>query len=216
MKPQFDGLPTNSGLGPLPLIYNHLSFASYSILTPHDPALNGWISPNDLNCAVSAPNALLGSRPGGGNSFSRYPDKNSTHVPSGAYFFVGNATSMLEAGLQPYFTLLSFNLKPMDAPLPGTSISVRGYSHTRDDNNPFQWQVYFPAGYHLPFLVKMAEYSGEVWSELHGVEILADFGEQALDWEFCIDDLEVMFFAKPQGRDFESSQDFGQAVLMGF
>lgn len=28
---------------------------------------------------------------------------------------------MVDSGLQPYFSLISFNLKPMDAPPPGTS-----------------------------------------------------------------------------------------------
>ena len=104
---------------------------------------------------------------------------------------------MQHSGLQPYFTLHSFSIKPMDAPPPGTWIFVRGYSHARNESDPYQWQLYFPAGYHLPFAVKMAEFSGETWSELYGVEIHADFGVQALDWEFCIDDLKVMFIAKP-------------------
>lgn len=88
----------------------------------------------------------------------------------------------------------------MDAPPPGTTLFVTGYSHARNESDPFEWHVYFPAGYHLPFQVRMPEFSGETWSELYGVEILADFGEQALDWEFCIDDLEIMFFQRPYGR----------------
>lgn len=103
----------------------------------------------------------------------------------------------------------------MDAPLPGTSIVVYGYSHERNESDPFQWHVDFPAGYHLPLLVKMTEYSGETWSQLYGVEILADFGEQALDWEFCIDDLEVMFFAMPQNQDLQWGERSAQAPMKG-
>lgn len=118
---------------------------------------------------------------------------------------------MQDSGLQPYFTLHSFSIKPMDAPPPGTWIFVKGYSHAR--NGPYQWQVFFPAGYHLPFAVKMAEFSGETWSELYGVEILADFGVQALDWEFCMDDLEVMFIAKPLNDNVPLEQGLGQTPL---
>ena len=121
---------------------------------------------------------------------------------------------MLQSGLQPYFTLLGFTFKPMDAPQPGTTLFVKGYSHARNESDPFAWQVYFPAGYHLPFQVRMPEFSGETWSALYGVEILADFGEQALDWEFCIDDLEIMFSRSPQDRDVVNlRQDYGQTVL---
>ena len=61
----------------------------------------------------------------------------------------------------------------------------------------------------------MAEFSGETWSELYGVEILADFGEQRLDWEFCIDNLEVMFFQMPQDRDMRLGQDLQKLVFKG-
>lgn len=60
------------------------------------------------------------------------------------------------------------------------------------------WHVEFPSGYHLPFLVQMEEYSGEKWDEITKVEIAADFGYDNLDWEFCIDDLQVQFFALPK------------------
>ena len=56
-----------------------------------------------------------------------------------------------------------------------------------------EWDVDFITGYHLPLLVKVQQYTGEAWSQLHKVEIWADFGDDALDWEFCIDDLEVRF-----------------------
>ena len=118
---KFDDIPTTAGLGPLPSIYNHLSFSSYSALKPRDPALENLITPNDLNCAVSAPNALLGSRLGNGAGVSRNSSKDGSRDPSAAYFFVGNATAMVESGLQPDFSLISFDLKPMDAPPPGTS-----------------------------------------------------------------------------------------------
>ena len=95
------------------------------------------------------------------------------------------------------------------------AIFVKGYSGTHNESNPFEWHVDFPAGYHLPLKVKMAEFSGEEWNELYGVEILADFGVQALDWEFCIDDLEIMFFQKVPDRGLRFVSNHEQNVLKG-
>ena len=92
---------------------------------------------------------------------------------------------------------------------------MKGYSATRNESSPLEWHVDFPAGYHLPFKVKIAEFSGEDWNELYGVEILADFGEQALDWEFCIDDLEIMFFQRVQDRGVRVVSNHEQNVLKG-
>ncbi len=125
---------------------------------------------------------------------------------------MANSTSMLENGLQPYFTLLSFSIKPMDAPPPLTTITVYGYSHARNKSDPFTWHVDFPAGYHLPLLVKIQEFTGEDWGQLNGVEIVADFGEQALDWEFCLDDLEVQFF-KSNGTSNDTQGFAGPTVV---
>ena len=90
---------------------------------------------------------------------------------------------------------------------------VKGYSATRNESSPLEWHVDFPVGYHQPLKAKMAEYSGEEWNELYGVEITADFGEDALDWEFCIDDLEIMFFQKSQDREVGFVSGHEQNVL---
>ena len=187
-----------NGLGTVPSPYRHLSFSSYSVLKPRDPKLDGIISEHDLNCAVSPPNALLGSRP--------------RENADGAYFGIANATIMVEEGLQPYFTLKSFYVKPMDAPAPGTKVSVKGY--TKDRKEPYFWHVDFPSGYHLPFLVMMEEYSSQEWKEVYKVEISADFGYDDLDWEFAIDDLEVQFFTLPINES-ESQRDSVSQIVMG-
>ena len=166
----------------MPSPYQHLSFSSYSVLKPRDPALDGIISEYDLNCAVSPPNALIGSRP--------------MENADGAYFHVSNATLMKEEGLQPYFTLKSFYVKPMDSPAPGTRIIVKGY--TKAFKEPYLWHVDFPSGFHTPFLVRMHEYSGKEWKEIYKVEVSADFGYDNLDWEFCLDELELQFFELPE------------------
>lgn len=183
---QFDDITTQAGLANVPSPYHHLNFNLYSVFKPSDPALEGMISEHDLNCAVSSPNALVGSR--------LYENGH------GASFGIANAAAMAEEGLQPYFTLRSFYIKPMDAPAPGTTVYVKGYSKAQKE--PLMWHVDFPNGYHLPFQVKLEEYSGEEWSEIYKVEITADFGYDALDWEFCMDELEIQFFAL-SGKDEE-------------
>ena len=181
----------------MPTPYHHLSFSSYSVLTPRDQALNGIISEHDLNCAVSSPNALIGSRP--------------AEKADGACFAIANATWMAEEGLQPYFTLKSFYVKPMDAPAPGTKISVKGYTEAREE--PYLWHVDFPSGFHQSFLVKIGEYSSEDWENVYSVEITADFGYDDLDWEFCVDDIELQFFALPEDESESHSNSGYQSVL---
>lgn len=98
---------------------------------------------------------------------------------------------MVEQGLFPYFDMLSFYVKPMDAPPPGSTVFVKGFSHSQRE--PFEWDVDFITGYHFPLLVKVQQYTGKAWNQLYKVEIWVDFGDDALDWEFCIDNLEVQF-----------------------
>ncbi|MCJ1230925.1 hypothetical protein MMC12_007599 [Toensbergia leucococca] len=195
----FDDILTHGGLGHIPSPYSHLTFSSFNVFNPRDPALEGWISENDLNCAVSPPNALIGSRYSSDLSPSSGP----------ASFKIANATSMIEEGLNPYFELLTFYLKPLDMPPPETTIYITGYTYARDE--PLVWHVDFPAGYHLPLLVKMQEFSSDTWSFLYAVEIFADFGEDRLDWEFSIDNLELQFFKIP--KDKLSPGRFGQRVM---
>lgn len=185
-------MSTTKGLASVPSPYFHLSFSRYNVFTPRDPAFKDMISKDDFNCAVSAPNALIGSRYRSGYQSDLL---RSSNVPEGAYFEIADASSMLEDGLYPYFTLLSFSVKPLaapEAPESGTNITVNGYSHTRQD--ALTWKVKFETGFHEPLLVKIQDFSKEEWNQLYGVEILADYGEDALDWEFCLDDLQLQFF----------------------
>ncbi|KAL8939502.1 MAG: hypothetical protein Q9211_002708 [Gyalolechia sp. 1 TL-2023] len=198
----FDNTTTSSGLAALPSPYHHLSFSAYSVFRPRDPAFNDIITPHDYNCAVSPPNALLGSRLG--------------FDSNGATFQIADNTAMREEGLHPYFDLKSFYVKPMDAPMPGTRINVKGYPAGEDE--ALNWHVDFPSGYHLPFLVKMDEYSRKIWEKLTRVEITADFGEDRLDWEFCLDDLELAFHKIGDGERVGMGKEMpkrrGQVVLV--
>lgn len=192
-------MPTVKGLGNIPSPYHHLTFSSYNVISPRDPNLEGRISPNDLNCAISAPNALIGSR-----------DQKDSDAK--ASFQIEDEDAMVEDGFGPYFDLLSFYIKPMDAPPPGSTVFVKGYSHWRKE--PLEWNVDFITGYHLPLLVKIEQYSGESWSRLHKVEMWADYGDDALDWEFCIDDLQVRFYRDTEVKK-EGHGGVEQVVLGG-
>ena len=92
---------------------------------------------------------------------------------------------------RPSFELISFYVKPLDAPPLDITVSLTGHSYARDE--PLRWHVDFPTGYHLPFLVKMREYSRDYWTHLYAVDVSAEFNKAELDWEFCIDDLEILF-----------------------
>ncbi|KAI9776371.1 MAG: hypothetical protein M1835_005532 [Candelina submexicana] len=191
----FDSLPTSHGLAPLPGPYNHLTFSTaFNVFFPESPSLADRISPHDLNCATSPPNALLGSR---------------TAKDDIASFTINTtSTSTSPSHLRPYFTLHKSNIKPLDAPPPGTEMHVRG---TSVDGKVLEWSVTFPAGYSLPLEVRMEEFSGEKWERLGKVEMWAEFGYDALDWEFCVDDLEVEF-TSGDGLDEGDGVDGGSEV----
>lgn len=207
-------MPTTKGIGIVPSPYLHLSFSRYNILTPGDPALEGFIVPSDLNCAVSAPNALIGSRyiSDTAEKIARSRKLGGVQIleePEGAYFGIANSSALIAEGLHPYFTLRKLYVKPLAAPSSGTTVTIRGYSHVRKDT--LSWDIYFASDYHKPFEVKIQEYSKQEWSQLYGVEILADYGEDKLDWEFCLDDIEVQFFKI--GEEVVESQPEDQVVL---
>ena len=117
---------------------------------------------------------------------------------------------MAAKGLQPYFTLHSLQIKPMDAPEPGTRVWIKGYRKAQED--PLSWHVDFPNGYHLPLLVHIHKFSKESWDRLYKVEIGADFGYDGLDWEFCMDDVDLQFFNISDQRS--TTQTIGQKVLL--
>ena len=81
----------------------------------------------------------------------------------------------------------------------GTTVYVKGYPVSEGES--LAWHVEFPVGYHLPFRVELERYSRDAWDRLERVEMWADYGEDALDWEFCVDDLEVQFFSAMGDQD---------------
>ncbi|KZF23656.1 hypothetical protein L228DRAFT_238193 [Xylona heveae TC161] len=180
----FDDIIATNGVAKIHSPYHNLEFSAFSIIAPNHPALRGRISENDRNSAVSAPNALIGSR---------YHESNRSDDSPASFGMQSKSKS--DSGLLPYFDLLTFWIKPLDAPPPGTTIHVRGHRYDYDaEKKPLEWHVDFIVGYHEPFLVKIEEFSGKKWDKLKKVEMWANFGLAKLDWEFCVDDLEVQFY----------------------
>lgn len=180
-------------ISPLPPVYSHLTFPSFSVFNPADAALDHLITPFDKNCASSPPNALLGSR----------QSSEDQSLPPAIEFV--NSTEVLDAGFEPYFHLLAFKIKPLASPVGEgeTRVRVRGYYHNNcnaaslSKAEGLEWYADFPSGYYLPFAASMSE----DWRHLSKVEIWAEFGEQALDWEFCMDDVVVSFVPVGSGDD---------------
>ena len=115
------------------------------------------------------------------------------------------------------------SIKPLAAPDGSvTAIKVRGYLYqdseaerideSRDmengmeeeEDNIINYIIEFPTEYHLPFT---ATFPGTSWRKLNKVEIWAEFGEDLLDWEFCIDDLIVSFVQKERQEDSTTGED---------
>ncbi|KAL9100866.1 MAG: hypothetical protein Q9163_003810 [Psora crenata] len=197
-------VPRETGLTSLPGPYHNLTFSSFSVFNPHSPSLAPIISPDDLNCAVSAPNALLGSRTSDTGAVASFEVANGT---------AGDDDNEEEGGLQRLsFTLHALAVKPMAAPEPGTNLSIRGY---REGESDLAWSVWFPSGYHDPLVVSIAEFSGVRWEKLRKVEIAADFGYDGLDWEFCIDDVVLEFDrSEKSGAAYEGGNGIGRQILL--
>ena len=144
-------------------------FEGFYAFDPTHPYFDGIISVHDLNCAVSKPNALYGSK----------VTKQSPVVKS-----YDESRS---------FTLHALKIKPLDLPVGFVTINLRGL---RSNNSipPLAWSVDFPAGFHDVLVVRMKEFTKTSWEGLTRLEVWADFhnGEVEMeDWEFCIDDLEL-------------------------
>lgn len=141
---------------------------------PDAPELEGLISGFDLNCAVSTPNALYGTR------FNDNPPETPR-------------IQLAESSVFSSFALVSVDIKPLNMPPLGhAKLTLRA---GRFDQPPLEWSVDFPHGFHTMFKVKIEEFSGEQWTALRNLQITADFvnGGRCMDWEFCLDNLHIIF-----------------------
>lgn len=206
----FDNLPEPpNGLSPLPVPYPnetspiHLQFKGFSLFRPDHPALSHLISENDLNCAVSSPHAVLGSRY---QASPLLPSNNSTdseeenELKTASFELTSSSDDGGASTAKTSFELRSMSIKPMDFPSGAeTRLFFLGYKSGGTSAAEVAFNISFPAGYHLPLHLDMEEASGEkAWTDLRKVEIWADYGRdddsgyEGLDWEFCIDDLSLV------------------------
>jgi len=151
-------------------------FDGFAVFKPSDPALDGLLSEHDLNCATSSPNAVYGTR----------YNRNQFETPR-IMLDYSNVTAM---ETNRTFTLHHLKIKPLDMPFAYTKLTLKG---RQVDGHQLEWNVDFPAGFHDMFKVDITGFSGQKWNNLQYLDIMADFvnGGQFLDWEFCLDDLEV-------------------------
>lgn len=220
----FDGLsPPPLSPGPiyaLPRLYHHLHFTAFSVFDPESAALSHIIIPEDKNCAASKPNALLGSRLGGEDGLKAGFEIVSTKGSDGAD---GNGVEVAKEDWT-CFDLVGMSMKPMAAPPGDEEITVwaKGYKALRTnedieqvstDEDTVLWHVDIPVGYHLRFNASFPE----EWNRLWKVEMWADYGPDGLDWEFCVDDLEVVFGSQDNcGTDSTNSRSWEkQEVYLG-
>lgn len=183
---QFDGISTdNSGFGYVPDAYHHLNFDGLYPFKPQADAFKEKLSEHDLNCAVSAPNALYGARYRVGKSQLRYQMSRHEDVPA----IHIDAKSAAVFGIHPYFTLHSLKIKPLDIPLSHTTLYLKGYT----SEQVLHWQVDFPLGFHDMLHVRIDEFSKRKWQKLERLELFANLYYDGGDWEFCLDDMEVEF-----------------------
>ena len=203
----FDDLAPSHGISQLPSPYPNqssplsLQFHGFSVFRPDHPDLSHLISIHDLNCAVSKPYAVLGSRYR--SSTTSYQPSNDVSKQAVSH---GKENSVLELpsfelfspDKDDSFELRSLTIKPMDFPAGAeTIIFLRGTkSRSVLQERHVDFNISFPAGYHLPLQLDMETVSArEAWTNLDKVEIWADYGRddqsgyKGLDWEFCIDDV---------------------------
>ena len=181
---QFDDIETENGWGEVTTNYSFLDFDGLLAFKPTDPELDGLISGKDLNCATSSPNALYGTR----YIYDSGTEKKATKLPYIALSPAANAS----AGEPTSFQLRTLKIKPLDMPFAYTTLSVRGH---RPKKETLEWAVDFPAGFHEMLHLHIEAFSGHSWSGLNKLELWADFhnGDMVLDWEFCLDDVELEF-----------------------
>lgn len=180
-KYQFDDIATPSGFGNVPASYKGLLFVGFFAFNPAHPKFKGIISSHDLNCAVSKPNALYGTR----DNFK------SGSVPSQTFGF-DRKPSIQPASPNRTFTLHALSIKPLDVPLGLVTVNLQGFRPGQNASS-LNWSVDFPAGFHDVLYVPIEDFSKQAWSGLRSVEVWADFHHSgvSMDWEFCIDDLSV-------------------------
>lgn len=171
-------------------LYNGLIFEGFYPFKPSHPRFKGLISEYDLNCAVSEPNALHGSRYNFDLSISSSEEDLEPESLPSFRRSEGNGT----------FTLHAIKIKPLNFPVNHVAVNLRGHRTPPPDSialaeAPLSWSVDFPAGFHDVLVVNMEDFTHHKWDNLSRVEVWADFHNAGttMDWEFCIDDVDIQY-----------------------
>ncbi|RMZ87368.1 hypothetical protein DV736_g5403, partial [Chaetothyriales sp. CBS 134916] len=93
-----------------------------------------------------------------------------------------------------YGTRFNFEDEPK---LPFITAATLFSQDNKTTASTLEWAVDFPAGFHDMFEVDIKAFSGRKWSNLTKLEVWADFHDDnngiVLDWEYCLDDLQIRF-----------------------
>jgi len=78
------------------------------------------------------------------------------------------------------------------ASISAVAINLRGF-RSKPTEILLTWGVDFPAGFHDVLDVRLEEFSKVPWNGLEMLEMWADFhyNDVSMDWEFCLDDLDI-------------------------
>ncbi len=78
-------------------------------------------------------------------------------------------------------------------PLGFVTITLQGFRPPTQRTNPLTWSVDFPAGFHDVLDVQLEKFSQMSWDGLERLQVWADFhyNDVTMDWEFCLDDLDI-------------------------
>ncbi|OAL30615.1 hypothetical protein AYO20_08702 [Fonsecaea nubica] len=178
---QFDEIKTPDGFAEMIPPYKGFVFNDFYAFKPSHSSLEGIISANDLNCAVSKPNALYGA--------ARARLSNSQQ---GSMNLLDQRPSIYLYNSTETFTLHALKIKPLDMPVGSVAISLQGFRLNEDST--FSWSVDFPAGFHDVLNVQVEKFTGKTWEGLTRLEMWAEFHFQNIkwkDWEFCVDDIDL-------------------------
>jgi hypothetical protein len=111
-----------------------------------------------------------------------------------------NATETKLKEVHAFFDLHSISIKPLAMPvdpLPATAnVTIRGWTaDVEGTEEPLIFRVEWASEYTKPLLVNFdsQQFSPHKWVALELLDFSVDFGAGRLDWEFCLDDLNVAF-----------------------
>jgi hypothetical protein len=182
---QFDDVPTDAGTGTGTIsTYSYMNFTSFTVVNTLTAASLGSISVYDTDCASSQPNALFSARTRDGHKArSRW---------------VADTTKLHSAGLSGFFNLNGPFFKPLGEVPRGLILGIIAWEiRDSEAHNVYNTWVAFTEGGQQDMQYYDLTMFGGSWGKtvnMFEVVIRAPGEEQKeVDWNFCLDDLDVEF-----------------------